>query len=107
MNNLESRIAEIVAQEVAKAIPAELAGGQPAKTQRRKPQPKAAVREVRAASHTFSGERVGTGTRKLTKQNRKAFIAAHAWAKPGWSTAAIRSEVAAGAKVNKGWNVAI
>lgn len=86
-------------------------GEAPAKVQPKAAKPakpaKPVTREVRSASHTFSGERVGTGSRKLTKHNRKAFIAAHAWAKPGFSTAAIRSEVAAGAKVNKGWNVAI
>lgn len=62
---------------------------------------------VVTSGHTFTGERVSNGTRKLTKGNRKAFIAAHGWAKPGMSTSMLRNAVAQGSKVNKGWNVAI
>ncbi len=109
MNALAQAVAQAtVAALAAHLVPAEPAKvTPPAKPAKRKAPAKPVTREVRSASHTFTGERVGTGSRKLTKGNRKAFIAAHAWAKPGFSTAAIRSEVAAGAKVNKGWNVAI
>jgi len=100
---IEGLVNEALAAHIDADAPAKVAKPKA----RKAPAKKAVTREVRSASHTFLGERVGTGSRKLTKANRAAFIAAHAWAKPGFSTAAIRSEVAAGAKVNKGWNVAV
>lgn len=103
MDGIEGKLDRLIGLVEPKA-PARVT--RPAKPARRKPQPKA-DREVRSAEFAFTGERVGTGPKALTRQNRKAFIAAHAWAKPGFSTSAIRSEVAMGAKVNKGWNVAI
>lgn len=60
-----------------------------------------------ATAYEFSGARVENGTRKLTRSNREAFIKAHGWATAGMSTNALRQAVAAGARVNKGWNVAI
>lgn len=68
--------------------------------------PKAAPAPV-AVRHEFTGQRVENGTRKLTRANREAFIKAHGWATQGMSTNALRNAVAAGARVNKGWNVAI
>lgn len=114
-NLTTEQIIAIATQAATEAVLALIEPDAPAKVTRpaskapktAKPQVKRVTREVRTASHAFQGERVGTGTRKLTKANRAAFIAAHAWAKSGFSTAALRSEVAMGAKVNKGWNVAI
>lgn len=97
---VRSDIAELKALLVANLNPT-----QPAKVTR-KAQPKAVVC-ISGVGHTFSGTRVGTGARKLSAKNRKAFIAAHAWALPHTSTSGLRNAVAAGAKVNAGWNVAI
>ena len=108
------QITAIATQAAMAAVQAVLAAEQPAKAVTQpKAAPKASRRQpkadrvVMATSHTWLGERVGTGSRKLTQANRKSFIADHAWAKPGMSTNTLRSEVAAGRKVNKGWNVAI
>lgn len=100
IDSLESKIDMVIAG---------LGLSDPAKPVRKAPARKAPAKPavVLTLGHDFVGDRVGTGTRKLTKGNRKAFIAAHAWAKPGTSTSALRNMVAAGSKVNKGWSVAI
>jgi hypothetical protein len=105
-DSIEAKLDRLIAALEPKAPAKTVTKAEPKAPRKAKTQPKAAYVAM-ATSHTFLGERVGTGSRKLTKENRKAFIAAHAWAKPGMSTSTLRSEVAMGRKVNKGWNVAV
>lgn len=70
-------------------------------------QPKADRKPIATTGYVFAGQRIGTGSKKLRHSNRKSFIAAHAWAKPGMSTLTLRAAVSDGAKVNKDWSVAV
>ena len=93
------------------AILALLEDKQPAKTSKA---PKAEAKKSASKAtpapvkYEFTGERKGDAQgKKLQRSNRLDFIKAHAWATSGMSCSALRTAVASGKRVNKGWNVAL